>query len=102
MKFDLEVIMINVLDGTEYKTEILGKEVPWTSRLIAIRACVGSWPGDDADSNMRYDLGGLANRLKDAGDSIEILPEEATILKDRIGHLFSSDIVFATHNLLNG
>lgn len=97
MKINFDTTLIH-LDGTKLKV----KDADMSLKFAATEALMQIAESDrTASGEAKYKRYELAVKVN-AGGEVEITPEEAALLKQRIGEIFGPAVVGPAYKLLNG
>ena len=98
----MKVNFEQALEGLDRKP-LMDGETPVTLGAVAVNALMTPMEGDDkltGDDKLAHWL--LAGRIQNATGPLDITPEEATKIKDRIGRGFAPAVVGPAFIILNG
>jgi hypothetical protein len=88
------------LDGEPLKQDSKPDAKDADLAFVATSALCGTLLGDEKlDGFKKYEMGKLAHKIGD-GKKHELLPEELTMIRERIGKAFPALWVFRAHELL--
>lgn len=92
---------IRTIDGEEMKLARPGREpVPMTLALVAIEALLSDDP--DAGGAEKVERFVIASRIQAAAAPVDLAPEAATLIRERIGKMCPTLICGRAFELLNG
>ena len=102
MKINFDSIIKN-LRNEEMKSSIDGRDTPLTLKEISVNALLGDIPptqGEKPDSGQqKLQKFKLAQKI-DAGGEIDLVAEDVSMIKERIGKAYSTLIVGRAYELL--
>lgn len=100
MKINFET-PLKSLDDKDIETGKEGEKKPFLLKHACIEALMGDLQGENQTGEQKLKRATLAKRIYD-GSEIEITPEEATLIKERIGKAYSAIVVYSAYKILNG
>lgn len=99
MKIDVTKTLTN-LDGAVMKDMVDGEAVDATLRMAMVNAILS--PVEKESGMDKVKKFNLAERIHDAVDDVDLTVEEVSLIKERVGVVFSSLIVGQVWKLLEG
>ena len=107
MKVDFSVVLQNHFTGNDLTEAIVGENGeqdsrPLTLGSVAETVLVMDLPNERAEGKEKFERWCLAKRIHDAAEPLNLEPEEAALLKERIGKGYSANVVGPAYAILNG